>query len=171
MRLALGDIWPEAFTSLTHVWERTSITKNDLAPAKDFRWHSVDGLEIQGWLYRARTPHGTIIHVHGGPTGVAEDEVSAEIQFYVAQGFNVLAPNYRGSIGFGLAYQELIKQDGWGGREQDDIRTGIEALIAAGIATPGRDWRHRYLTAATLRGARSRAARPNWLPPPRRSAA
>ena len=69
---------------------------------------------------------------------MAEDEVSAEIQFYVAQGFNVLAPNYRGSIGFGLAYQELIKQDGWGGCEQDDIRTGIEALIAAGIATPGR---------------------------------
>jgi dipeptidyl aminopeptidase/acylaminoacyl peptidase len=50
----------------------------------------------------------------------------------------VLAPNYRGSTGFGLAFQELIKQDGWGGREQDDIRAGIEALIAAGIAQPGR---------------------------------
>ena len=77
-------------------------------------------------------------HIHGGPTGLAEDRVNAEIQFYVAQGFNVLAPNYRGSTGFGLAFQEAIKQDGWGGREQDDIRTGIEALIAAGIAAPGR---------------------------------
>lgn len=138
VRFALADLRAEAFTSLTRVWDRTSITKNDLAPAEDFRWRSVDGLEIQGWLYRAREPRGTIVHIHGGPTGVAEDRVGAEIQFYVAQGFNVLAPNYRGSTGFGLAFQESIKQDGWGGREQDDIRAGIEALIAAGVAEPGR---------------------------------
>jgi len=138
VRFTLSDLRPAAFTSLTRVWERTSITKSDLAPAEDFRWRSVDGLAIQGWLYRARAPKGTIIHVHGGPTWLAEDRISVEIQFYVAQGFNVLAPNYRGSTGFGLAFQESIKQDGWGGREQDDIRAGIEALIAAGIAAPGR---------------------------------
>ncbi|MEO7911471.1 MAG: prolyl oligopeptidase family serine peptidase [Roseiflexaceae bacterium] len=138
VRFALDDLQPTAFTSLTRVWERTSLTKSDLAPAEDFRWRSVDGLDIQGWLYRAREPKGTIIHVHGGPTWLAEDRVNAEIQFYVAQGFNVLAPNYRGSTGFGLEFQESIKQDGWGGREQDDIRAGIEALIAAGIAAPGR---------------------------------
>jgi dipeptidyl aminopeptidase/acylaminoacyl peptidase len=108
-----------------------------LAPAEDFRWRSTDGLEIQGWLYRAHKPQGTIVHVHGGPTSVAEDRVNAEIQFYVNQGFNVLAPNYRGSTGFGLEFQDSIKQDGWGGREQDDIRAGIEALIAAGVAQPG----------------------------------
>jgi dipeptidyl aminopeptidase/acylaminoacyl peptidase len=138
VRFSLADMRPEAFISLTRVWQRTSITRNDLAPAEDFRWRSVDGLEIQGWLYRAREPQGTIVHVHGGPTWLAEDRVNAEIQFYVKRGFNVLAPNYRGSTGFGLAFQESIKQDGWGGREQDDIRTGIEALIAAGIAEPGR---------------------------------
>jgi dipeptidyl aminopeptidase/acylaminoacyl peptidase len=32
----------------------------------------------------------------------------------------------------------MIKQDGWGGREQADIRAGIEYLIATGHATPGR---------------------------------
>jgi dipeptidyl aminopeptidase/acylaminoacyl peptidase len=138
VRFALNDLRPAAFTSLTRVWGRTNITSNDLVPAEDFRWQSVDGLEIQGWLYRAREPQGTIVHIHGGPTWLAEDRVNAEIQFYVAQGFNVLAPNYRGSTGFGLAFQESIKQDGWGGREQEDIRAGIEALIAAGIAAPGR---------------------------------
>jgi dipeptidyl aminopeptidase/acylaminoacyl peptidase len=138
VRFSLADLRPTAFTSLTRVWERTSITRGDLAPAEDFRWRSPDGLEIQGWLYRAHQPKGTIVHVHGGPTGVAEDRVNAEIQFYVNQGFNVLAPNYRGSTGFGLSFQESIKQDGWGGREQGDIRAGIEALITAGVAEPGR---------------------------------
>jgi dipeptidyl aminopeptidase/acylaminoacyl peptidase len=50
----------------------------------------------------------------------------------------VLTPNYRGSTGFGLWFQETIKEDGWGGREQEDIRYGIEALIRAGVAEPGR---------------------------------
>jgi dipeptidyl aminopeptidase/acylaminoacyl peptidase len=49
----------------------------------------------------------------------------------------VLDPNYRGSTGFGLGYQDAIKADGWGGREQDDIRAGIQALMARGVATPG----------------------------------
>jgi dipeptidyl aminopeptidase/acylaminoacyl peptidase len=63
--------------------------------------------------------------------------VSAETQFLLARGFNVLVPNYRGSTGFGLAFRESIKEDGWGGREQEDIRAGIEALVMAGIAEPG----------------------------------
>lgn len=130
---------PGAFASLTRVWERTSLTPGDLAPAEDFRWPSVDGLEIQGWLYRPREKaRGTIIFIHGGPTAHAEDQLNVQVQFFVSQGFNVLTPNYRGSTGFNLAYQEAVKEDGWGGREQDDIRTGIEALIAAGIAEAGK---------------------------------
>ncbi len=37
-----------------------------------------------------------------------------------------------------MTFREAIKQDGWGGREQEDIRAGIKALIAAGIAEPGK---------------------------------
>jgi dipeptidyl aminopeptidase/acylaminoacyl peptidase len=138
VRFQLDDLRPAAFQSLTRIWERTSLRPSDLTPAEDFRWQSVDGLSIQGWLYRAKEPRGTIVHVHGGPTWLSEDYVNSEIQYYVSQGFNVLAPNYRGSTGFNLTFQELIKIDGWGGREQDDIRTGIEALIARGIAQAGR---------------------------------
>src|SRR5260370_24273507 len=38
----------------------------------------------------------------------------------------------------GVAFREAIRKTGWGGLEQDDIRTGIEAMIARGIAAPGR---------------------------------
>ena len=73
-----------------------------------------------------------------GPTSHAEDRFNAEIQYLASRGFDVLVPNYRGSTGFGLPFQESIKQDGWGGREQEDIRSGIEALIDAAVAEPGR---------------------------------
>ncbi|TDQ84206.1 dipeptidyl aminopeptidase/acylaminoacyl peptidase [Dongia mobilis] len=115
------------------------LAPDELAAAEDYRWHSVDGLEIQGWLYRAKgAPHGTILLVHGGPTHHDEDSFDPEIQYYAACGFNVLTPNYRGSTGFSLAYEEAIKQEGWGGLEQEDIRTGAESLIRDGIARPGK---------------------------------
>lgn len=124
----------QGFVSLTRVWTFTALTPNDFVAAEDFRWRSTDGLEIQGWLYRADNPRGTIVYVHGGPTHHHEDRVNPEIVFYVRAGFNVFDPNYRGSTGFSIAYREAIKRDGWGGLEQDDIRTGIEALQHAGIA-------------------------------------
>jgi dipeptidyl aminopeptidase/acylaminoacyl peptidase len=49
----------------------------------------------------------------------------------------VLDPNYRGSTGFSIIFREAIKKGGWGSDEQADIRAGIEALIAAGIAESG----------------------------------
>ena len=139
VRFSPADPRPEQFASLSRVWERTRLTPDDFAPAADFRWPSVDGLEIQGWLYRpAGQARGTVVRVHGGPSYHSEDLINNQIQFFVRQGLAVLDPNYRGSTGFGLAFREAIKADGWGGREQDDIRAGIEALIAAGIAEPGK---------------------------------
>jgi dipeptidyl aminopeptidase/acylaminoacyl peptidase len=138
VRFDPADPRPERFASLSRVWERTRLAPEDLTPAEDRRWPSVDGLEIQGWFYRPRGPaRGTVVHVHGGPTAHSEDEIHIGIQFLVHEGFNVLSPNYRGSTGFGLPFRDAIKVDGWGGREQDDIRAGIEALFAAGIASPG----------------------------------
>jgi dipeptidyl aminopeptidase/acylaminoacyl peptidase len=125
--------------SLTGLPERMDIDEERLVAAEDFRWRSVDGMEVQGWLYRTcGEKRGTIILIHGGPTSHAEDRFNAQIQYLASRGFDVLAPNYRGSTGFGLPFQESIKQDGWGGREQEDIRSGIEALIDANVAEPGR---------------------------------
>jgi dipeptidyl aminopeptidase/acylaminoacyl peptidase len=139
VRFLPEDPRPERFRSVTGIWGRTPLRPELLAPAEEFRWTGTDGLPIQGWLYRAPGgARGTIVHVHGGPTAHSADRLNNQVQFFVSEGFNVLDPNYRGSTGFSLRFQEAIKEDGWGGREQDDIRRGIEALIAAGIAEAGR---------------------------------
>ncbi len=144
VRFPAGDTQP-LLTSLTRVWQCTQLKPEQLTPAEDFRWQSVDGLEIQGWLYRARPkgisgkkPPRSVIYVHGGPTHHSEDKFNPEIQYLVSKGFNVLDVNYRGSTGFGLKFREAIKQDGWGGREQADIAAGAQALIRVGLAEPGR---------------------------------
>jgi dipeptidyl aminopeptidase/acylaminoacyl peptidase len=108
------------------------------ARARPYCWRSTDGLEIAGWLYEPEgESRGLIAHIHGGPTWHSEDWVNGSIQFLVAAGFTVLDPNYRGSTGYGRAFREAIKQDGWGGREQDDIRTGLASLVAAGKGRRG----------------------------------
>ena len=128
-----------AMRSLTRLPERTRLRPARLVPAEDFCWRSVDGLAVHGWLYRAPgRAKGAVVLVHGGPTSRSEDRFDPQIQYLLRRGFNVLCPNYRGSTGYGLEFQEKIKEDGWGGREQEDIRTGIEALLRAGLAGPGR---------------------------------
>ncbi|HEY4163946.1 MAG TPA: prolyl oligopeptidase family serine peptidase [Dongiaceae bacterium] len=124
-------------TNLTHA-ESHCPPKKFIA-AQDFRWKSSDGLPIQGWLYEPTgESRGLVVWVHGGPTWHSEDWVNPIVQFLANAGFTVLDPNYRGSTGFGNVFREAIKIDGWGGHEQDDIRAGIEALIAAGKARRGR---------------------------------
>jgi dipeptidyl aminopeptidase/acylaminoacyl peptidase len=115
------------------------IDASDLTAARDFRWRSSGNIEIQGWLYEPQgTARGAIILVHGGPTAHSEDAFDPEVQYLVAAGFAVLQPNYRGSTGFGLPFQEAIKEDGWGGREQDDIARGAAALIGNDIVPVGK---------------------------------
>jgi dipeptidyl aminopeptidase/acylaminoacyl peptidase len=139
VRFSTSNLDPASFKSLTGIWGRTSLTPADLTPAEDFRWKSHDGLEIQGWLYRPQGKvRGTVVYVHGGPTGHSTDTVNNEIQFYVHCGYNVFDPNYRGSTGFSVIFREAIMKNGWGTDEQADIRAGIEALMAAGIAEPGK---------------------------------
>jgi dipeptidyl aminopeptidase/acylaminoacyl peptidase len=128
-----------AIASLASPFAGSALSAADLATPEDFRWRSVDGTEIQGWLYHpAEKATGLVVQVHGGPTGHSEDAFSAFVQACRAAGFAVLDPNYRGSTGFGLAFREAIRREGWGGIEQDDIRSGAEAVIARGLAPAGK---------------------------------
>jgi len=125
--------------SVTKVFDRVDYTQDDLVKAENYTWNSVDGLKIQGWIYRSKIKSvGTIVLVHGGPTHHSEDAYDVDIQYFVSQGFNVLDPNYRGSTGFGLEFQESIKKEGWGGKEQDDILEGVKSLVKDGTAESGK---------------------------------
>jgi dipeptidyl aminopeptidase/acylaminoacyl peptidase len=137
--LAADGAPPRLLGPIADPWAGSTLAADDLVAAEDVRWRSIDGLEIQGWLYRPSGPsHGLVVQIHGGPTAHSERSLSAFIQSCCAAGFSVLDPNYRGSTGFGVRFREAIRKTGWGGLEQEDIRTGIEALIARGLATPGR---------------------------------
>jgi len=139
VRFDIDNVVPSRFQPLTHVWKRTTIKRGDLASAEDFEWKAKDGLKIHGWLYRPKTvSRKAIVHVHGGPTYHSEDAINPQIQYYISRGFNVLDPNYRGSTGYGVEFEDLIRVNGWGSDEQEDIWAGIKAMIDQKIAKKGK---------------------------------
>ena len=116
----------------------SKLTQNMLTKCHEYMWES-KGETIYGWLYEPKEKSkGLIVFVHGGPTYHSSDNINHEIQYYVYRGYTVLDPNYRGSTGYGVRFQELIKQEGWGGSEQDDIANGVLALIEEGYARYGK---------------------------------
>lgn len=76
------------------------------------RFASFDGLEVPAFLYKPITPppaggHPVVLYVHGGPASQHRPELFASFQFFLQQGYAVLAPNVRGSTGYGRAYTAL----------------------------------------------------------------
>ncbi|MFW9974309.1 MAG: S9 family peptidase [Candidatus Thorarchaeota archaeon] len=139
VRFNVNEMNPSEFKLITNMLSYTSIKPEELTPAEELRWVSEDNTPIHGWLYQARDYNGkTIVTVHGGPTAHSEDAFNPEIQYFCSMGYNVLDPNYRGSTGYGVYFRELIKKDGWGGLDKQDIRTGIEHMVEHGYAFPGK---------------------------------
>lgn len=102
---------------------------------------SKDGTMVTSLLFLppggAKEKLPTIFFIHGGP--VAQDEFSFDMtrQILAAKGYAVVAVNYRGSNGRGLAYCKSIYAD-WGNKEVMDIVGAADHLIRLGITDPQR---------------------------------
>ena len=87
------------------------LSARDLPDMRLVEWPTFDGRKIPGFLLTPRGassgPRPTIIEVHGGPEGQARPNWTPRTVMFVANGFNVLQPNVRGSTGYGKTYQHL----------------------------------------------------------------
>ena len=115
-----------------------------LSPMIAVQYKARDGLEISGYLTLPRgvqknaTPYlPTIIMPHGGPTARDWLRYDYQVQFLVSRGYAVFQMNFRGSSGFGRAFEEEGYGQ-WGQAMQDDITDGVYWLINQGIADPKR---------------------------------
>jgi dipeptidyl aminopeptidase/acylaminoacyl peptidase len=105
------------------------------------RYPTFDGREIPAFLYTpaGAAPRGapTIVYVHGGPESQFRPTFNPIIQYFAACGYAVLAPNVRGSTGYGYAYMALddvrLRMD-----SVSDLRHAALWLASEGIADPKR---------------------------------
>jgi dipeptidyl aminopeptidase/acylaminoacyl peptidase len=109
-----------------------------LAETEVVKWKSKDGTEVEGLLtkpvgYEAGKRIPLLLNPHGGPTGASLNSWSGTPQVLAANGFAVLQPNFRGSTGKGLAFAQANKNT-WGKGDYEDCMTGVDALVASGLA-------------------------------------
>lgn len=93
---------------------------------------SFDGLEIPAFLFRPRDasperPVPAIVNPHGGPTSFYGDEWDGHVQYFVDLGFAWLAPNFRGSTGYGREY-ERANHGVWGVADTKDCLAAADFL-------------------------------------------
>jgi acetyl esterase/lipase len=100
-----------------------------------------DGVQIPAYL---TVPPGAVeknlplvVMPHGGPQARDEGVFDWWAQFLAARGYAVLQPNFRGSTGYGKAFERAGWKQ-WGGLMQDDVTDGVQELIKQGIADPKR---------------------------------
>ena len=130
-----------ALRALTHVND-SLFTALQLGTTEDISFKNKDGFTVGALLVKpagfvAGTKYPLILRIHGGPNGQDAHQFSLERELLAAQGYLVLAVNYRGSSGRGQAWKKSIFAD-WGNKEVQDLLAGVDFVIASGIADPNR---------------------------------
>lgn len=99
---------------------------------------SFDGLAIPAFLYRPAQPNGAaVVYVHGGPSSQYLLEWDGLAQYFVAKGYHWLALNYRGSTGYGRAFEEANHRE-WGNGDRQDCLHGARFLATLPGIDPAR---------------------------------
>ena len=133
------DRW--SLTQLTH--QNDALFANvQVGTTDEVGFKSKDGTEVHALLtkpvgYVAGTKVPLLLRIHGGPNGQDQHSFSSERQFFAANGYAVLAVNYRGSSGRGMKFSRAIFAD-WGHYEVEDLLAGVDHVINMGVADPDR---------------------------------
>jgi dipeptidyl aminopeptidase/acylaminoacyl peptidase len=117
------------------------VPADQIAEVKLVSYPARDGVAIPALLTlplgAGQGPIGFVVLPHGGPT--AHDRVQFDwmAQFLISRGYGVLQPQFRGSSGYGVEFQQAGYQQ-WGLLMQDDITDGTRWLISQKLADPKR---------------------------------
>jgi dipeptidyl aminopeptidase/acylaminoacyl peptidase len=103
-------------------------------PSKDGKW------TISAFLYvpynmQRNGQNAAVVYVHGGPTSQTTNSFNRAIQHLVNQGYMIIAPNYRGSTGYGREFQQANLGD-MGGGDLQDVVSAAEWIKQTGFLDP-----------------------------------
>ncbi len=121
---------------LTHVND-SIFTALRVGTTEDVSFRNKDGLTVGALLVRPADfqlgkKYPLLLRIHGGPNGQDQHAFSFERELFAANGYLVLAVNYRGSSGRGQAWKKAIFAD-WGNKEVQDLLAGVDHVIGLGV--------------------------------------
>jgi dipeptidyl aminopeptidase/acylaminoacyl peptidase len=110
-----------------------------MRPMQTLRYAARDGVVVPGYLTLpdATGARPMVVLIHGGPATRDQWAWDAQVQLLALNGYVVFQPQFRGSTGFGAAF-ERAGHGQWGLGMQDDVTDGVRYLIEQKIADPSR---------------------------------
>jgi len=106
----LWDLTTNKTRQLTHS-SRAGIPFSQFVEPELIEYETFDKRKIPAWFYKPTVKGDrlapVIVYPHGGPESQTRPNFSSMFQFFVANGYGVLAPNVRGSSGYGTAFMNL----------------------------------------------------------------
>ena len=103
-------------------------------PSKDGKW-TISAFVYTPYNLPRNAQHPAIVYVHGGPTAQTVNSFNRYIQFAANQGYIVIAPNYRGSTGYGKEFQHANLFD-MGGGDLQDVLAAADWIKQTGYVDP-----------------------------------
>jgi len=103
-------------------------------PSKDGRW-TISAFVYVPFNLPRNGQHPAIVYVHGGPTAQTMNTFNRFVQFMANQGYLVIAPNYRGSTGYGKEFQQANLFD-MGGGDLQDVLAAADWIKQTGYVDP-----------------------------------
>lgn len=115
-----------------------ALAEADLVMPEQTSYRSYDGLVIPALLHRPQESNvAAIVLPHGGPAAQAIFEWNIMVQYLVAKGYSCIEPNYRGSTGFGVEFEQA-NYDDWGVGDTQDCLYAARFLRALEHVSPDR---------------------------------
>jgi dipeptidyl aminopeptidase/acylaminoacyl peptidase len=103
-------------------------------PSKDGKW-TISAFVYMPYNLPRQAEHPAIVYVHGGPTAQTMNTFNRFVQYMANQGYIVIAPNYRGSTGYGKEFQQANLFD-MGGGDLQDVLSAAEWIKQTGYVDP-----------------------------------
>ena len=122
------------------VMNRQDLKTEMIANVYSISYEARDGTTIPAILtippgqeFQGNPNRPLVVLPHGGPAQHDTMDFDWLAQFIASRGYVVLQPNFRGSTGYGWAYQKLGRGE-WGLKMQDDVTDGVKKMVEAEIA-------------------------------------
>jgi dipeptidyl aminopeptidase/acylaminoacyl peptidase len=103
-----------------------SLNAAPLPPSQIVHYKTFDGKTISALMWipfnlKRDSSNPALVLPHGGPTGQDVDFWSPSVTALVSRGYICIAPNVRGSTGYGMEFQKANYKDLGGGDLQDEV--------------------------------------------------
>jgi dipeptidyl aminopeptidase/acylaminoacyl peptidase len=142
---APGDLWIYSFaTGKSHQVTQSlvaGIRSEDMVepylvhyPSRDGKW-TISAFVYMPYNLPRNGQHPAIVFVHGGPTSQTVNSFNRFVQHVANEGYIVIAPNYRGSTGYGKQFQQANLFD-MGGGDLQDVLAAADWIQKTGYVDP-----------------------------------